>query len=260
MDDKPESDTVEKINKVALQAIDKEMDYENLIEKEELQKERDMDQELNVEMEKEKKKEQCIEKAIKEREIENQYNLKSKGQKDQMDEVKSQVKKQVDIRRSELKRKLNKYRIVAQRRLDAKSGEIQSIRIEIADKLAKAYRKGDLTRCAKAIRSDKEWVSYCKAEFYTNFQDYKSCENDEDRCGSCCEREFGDIFIVEKENCLEKLCKRKASGSFVNGKWIWETSSDISLNKSSSFLDPVTDKPIQKNGKDLANLDVEPKL
>lgn len=227
MKKKDEPDLISKANDIALKAIDKEMDIEQLLEKEELQRERDMEQQVEQQINNEKKKEECIDKAIKERELENQYNVRTKGQADEIDNIKTEAKRQISIRRSELKKKLENYRRRSRERLESKKAEIQNVRVEIADKLSKAYRKGDCSKCETALSNDLEWKSFCKAQFSVDYIDAKSCENEDQRCNYCVDIEFGNLDIDEKERCMESLCKRqKRKQLIIDGKWIWEVSSE----------------------------------
>merc|ERR1712166_749722 len=66
---------VKKTNGIALQAIQKELNLEAMIQKEEEEKIEREKAEIMANIEKERKKKQCVLNAIRERELENQYNL-----------------------------------------------------------------------------------------------------------------------------------------------------------------------------------------
>merc|ERR1712151_383403 len=66
---------VDQVRKVSLTAIEKEQRLEDLLEKEEETREDDESSQLQQQIQTEKRKEECLMKAIKEKEIENQYNI-----------------------------------------------------------------------------------------------------------------------------------------------------------------------------------------
>merc|ERR1712195_294403 len=69
---------VQKTNSVALQAIQKEINIEEMIKNEEVERERKEEIEFNTRIEGEKEKQKCLVKAIKEKQLENQYNIRQK--------------------------------------------------------------------------------------------------------------------------------------------------------------------------------------
>jgi len=207
------------------------MGIEKLLEKEELQRERDMELELDRDLSKEKRKQECIDKAIHERELENQYNLRAKGENEELNKIKEQARQQVNIRRNELKDKLARYRKRAMQRMQAKKEEISSVRIEIADHLANAYKSGDIEICRKALKTDQEWASYCTSKFTTSFDDKQNCENEDERCEFCCDGEFGEVNIDKKQKCIEELCNKKIHPVKSNGRWVWTALSEEKANQ-----------------------------
>jgi len=68
-----------KTNQVAMQAIQKELSLEDMIQQEEEEKEQENERELTLQVEEEKDKEACLLKQIKEKELEDQYNIKKKA-------------------------------------------------------------------------------------------------------------------------------------------------------------------------------------
>jgi len=69
-----------KTNQVAMQAIQKELSLEDMIQQEEEEKEQEKNErELTLQVEEEKDKEACLLKQIKEKELEDQYNIKKKS-------------------------------------------------------------------------------------------------------------------------------------------------------------------------------------
>eukprot|EP00340_Litonotus_pictus_P003027 CAMPEP_0170517082 /NCGR_PEP_ID=MMETSP0209-20121228/3172_1 /TAXON_ID=665100 ORGANISM="Litonotus pictus, Strain P1" /NCGR_SAMPLE_ID=MMETSP0209 /ASSEMBLY_ACC=CAM_ASM_000301 /LENGTH=851 /DNA_ID=CAMNT_0010802235 /DNA_START=163 /DNA_END=2714 /DNA_ORIENTATION=+ len=207
---------------IALQALNKEMDVEKLLEEEELQREKEEALTIDYKVNSEKKKEDCIVKAIKEREQENQFNQREKGKAEELDNLKQATKKQITMRREYLKKRLANLRKRAEKKNEIKKQQIMTIRLEVADKLSKAYRKGSIATCLKATTNNLEWNSFCTGYFMTDYGEMEICKKvSQDRCHFCCEKEFGDLFIEEREKCVQQSCAPKMD-SLKNGRWVWK--------------------------------------
>merc|ERR1712151_1449476 len=107
---------VKKTNGVALQAIQKEMNLEAMIQREE-----------EAKIEKEKKKRQCVMKTIKERELENQYNLHAAEAQKQIQNIKKETAQQVLIRRNALNSKLRLIRQKAEREKNKMKAQLNGL-------------------------------------------------------------------------------------------------------------------------------------
>merc|ERR1712151_772874 len=90
---------VDEVRKVSLTAIEKEQRLEDLLEKEEETREEDENTTLTRQIESEKKKEECLMKAIKEKEIENQYNIAKASAERAVEKIAQETKKQITKQR-----------------------------------------------------------------------------------------------------------------------------------------------------------------
>lgn len=217
-------------NQVALQAIQKELNLEAMIRKEEAEREQ-MEEKLMIsQIEEEKKKSDCLMKAIKERELENQYNLKAKEAEDEVSSIKETASQQVLIRRSQLKNQILAMRKKAQRRKAKLAQELLSVRTVMADTMGKAYKAGDTSKCENALKSDNDRATYCQITFSDDYSKLTDCKENDDFCSMCCENEWGDMHINERQQCFKSLCKNaRGSGNGPNvgvggikGRWIWQ--------------------------------------
>merc|ERR1712032_1319279 len=96
---------VKKTNGIAL-PIQKELNLEAMIQKEEEEKIEREKAEIMANIEKERKKKECVMKSIRERELENQYNLHAQEAEKQIQTIKKQTAQQVLIRRQALNSKI----------------------------------------------------------------------------------------------------------------------------------------------------------
>lgn len=212
---------IRKEGDVTLQALSKELDIEKMLEHEEIQREKEQAEELDLKIEAEKKKNDCIVKAIKERELENQFNVREKGRAEELSNMREVAKRQIMIRRDYLRKKLDKLRKRAEKMNDIKRQQIMTIRLEVADKLATAYRKGNAETCVKATQNDFEWNSFCTGYFVNDFPDMNICKSEKDRCHFCCETEFGNLYMDERDQCVSKTCVKDDKKN-NDGRWVWK--------------------------------------
>merc|ERR1712032_1172199 len=120
---------------------------------------------LQQQINSEKRKEECLMKAIKEKEIENQYNI-----------AKSQAEHAIQ--------KITK--------------ETQT---QIASRLTTINRAGDSKKCTSALTDGNEREKYCSQNFADNYIKYSDCINKDSFCYVCCENEFGDLHVVQRDAC-----------------------------------------------------------
>merc|ERR1711957_739519 len=152
---------VKKTNGIALQAIQKELNLEAMIQKEEEEKIEREKAEIIAKIEKENKKKQCVLNSIRERELENQYNLHAQEAEHQIQTIKKQTAQQVLIRRGALNSKIRLIRQKAEREKNKLKQKLQGVRNSIADDIQDKYRKGDINKCLVAMENTKHRNDYC---------------------------------------------------------------------------------------------------
>jgi hypothetical protein len=190
---------------MALKAVEKESRLEELLEKEEKEREYEEEKELEGQIQQEKKKEECLVKSIKAKEIEEQYNLNKMNAQEQIDKIKVQAKKEIQIKRQQIKDKINSMKKRSDRKKSALKAQIMTIRTKTAGKLQKMAKIGDASRCfIPDTNTMKQVEDYCAANFYDNYVKLNECKSADTFCYTCCENEFGEIHIVEREKCYKK--------------------------------------------------------
>lgn len=199
-----------------------------MIKQEEAEKEASEEQEIMKKIAEEKKKSECIIKAIKERKMENQYNIRAKAAEEQINNIKRATAEQVIIRRNQLKQTIVKMRLDAKRRKSRLAQKLQTVRFEMANEMGKAYKKGDMNRCLNALKSKSDRNTYCTASFPDDYNSLNNCQEGDDFCMLCCDNEFGDFYINERQGCYKKVCGTEDGQSKLNthipeaGRWIWQ--------------------------------------
>lgn len=171
-------------------------------------------------------------KAIKEKQLENQYNIKQKETQLAIENIKKAAAKEVQIRRNNLKKMIEEMRQKQKRKTGALAQKLQSVRYQMAEQMGKAYKKGNLDTCIKIGNGKgnqenlKMRKHYCTANFADDFVNFQTCMDGDDFCHQCCDTEFGEFYINDRENCYAKSCKApsaEAPKTDSNGRWIWQS-------------------------------------
>jgi hypothetical protein len=186
-----------------LEVIAKEFDIEKLMEKEEREKELLEEDGMALELEKEKEKRDCLLKRIKQKEIENQYNLVRENDQKSLDEDKKEAQRLITIKRARMTAKLQQARERAERRKRKLENEIKTVRYEISEDVHNAYKKSHYE--CKFIPND---LKYCKSRNPTDPTEYGKCQekskDKESFCDYCCSKEIGSMYIDTRQICLDK--------------------------------------------------------
>jgi hypothetical protein len=217
---------VKKTNGIALQAIQKEMNLEAMIQKEEEERIEREKAEIVLNIEKEKKKKECVLKAIKERELENQYNLHASEAQQAIQTIKKETAQQVLIKRNALNNKIRAIRLRAEREKNKLKQQLQGVRSSLADEIGNKYKKGDINKCIVAMEGVKHKNDYCIAHFSDDLSDLSYCRDTSDFCTFCCESEFTEMYPTERQDCYAKACNDRVPIKIDNldttGKWVFE--------------------------------------
>ncbi len=92
--------------------------------------------------------------------------------------------------------------------------KLQEVKYEIAKDIGEAYKKGNELICQKIGKGNENnekiimRQNYCEANFLENVFGYQNCMENDEFCHLCCDNEFGEFYIDERENCYLKSCKK----------------------------------------------------
>ena len=245
----------EKINSMELEAIQKEFNLEELIEKDEKEREKAEEEKIRQEIEKEKEKRECLLRNIREKQIENQFNLMKESEVTDLTEQKKKAKEDIVKKRKELNDKIRDMKRRAARRMRMLRQELKGVKTSINDEVKGAYRKGGYN-CAYTP-GDK---IYCKAKFTTNPEQFGNCmrsiNSNEDWCGICCNNEIGTMFPNERHKCVVKCIYMPApapDNGMYDPKEKWFAA--IKVNDGGSFVNTggdVSSKSVQNQEQRIA--------
>ena len=135
---------------MTLSALMKEKHFEDMLIKEEAEREEEELKEIQLQLENEKKKKDCMKKAIQEKQLESEAQLSTSEAERSIEQLKKQVQLTIQKQRNEVQEKIKRMRQINNRKRQHLLQQIQLIRTETAGHVNQATRKGDTNTC-KAI-------------------------------------------------------------------------------------------------------------
>jgi hypothetical protein len=204
---------IEQTQAMTLMAIQREFKMEEMLEKEEEEREREEQQTMATQIENEKKKNECLTKSIKEKQIEDQMNLTKANAEEAIQKIKEEAKKQIMVKRAQIKKRIDNMRKKNKRRLGQMQNEIVSLRVEAAGKVQKFAKIGNIKNCFNPgnlqAASVPKIEEYCQINFADSNSKFMDCKSPDSFCFICCENEFGDMHIKERETCYKDICEQE---------------------------------------------------
>jgi hypothetical protein len=231
---------------IKLRAIQKEFDLEALLEKEAVEAQRNIENELKLKIKNEKNKRECLIKKIKEKEIENQYNLRMESVDLTKKEDDREAKDMINISRGHMRNKLNELKRRSLRRQRKMQQELKGVRTDIEGDLKAAYKTKRPDLCEFKIKLDA--LNYCTTRT-NNFQstDMTKCttavssafddHNLVPLCEICCTNEIGSMNTAEIDACQAKCNPIDINPNNVSEKWYISLPNDkISVQSATGIL------------------------
>ena len=199
---------IRKAERLALEAIEKQIRIETLLKQEAEEMELREEEELKEQIKEQERKEQCLLKAIKQKQIENQLNQEKIHTSMEVDSIAQKTKEELMKRREALKEDLKKRKMQRRAKLEELRTKYQAQKIRVGEVVKNAYKKGNTKNCEKGIKDTLDRTAYCKASFPEEPNKFTLCMSSADEfCQLCCDNEFGDFYYQERNNCILKVCK-----------------------------------------------------
>jgi len=221
---------IKKLEDLGYQALGREIDVEEMLKKEEKERENMEMKHLLKKIDLETKKKECMDKKVKEKELEEKKLLDIREAKTEMKKQKKEIKLDVELKRIEMKRQIQYMRRRAKRKRAELEQKLQLVRAKMAKSAMKNNKMGNIELCRKGKASSKARLSYCDANFITDYIRNQDCKDTQQFCYICCETEFGNMYLVKREECYDmcdeeagakKKNKKKPGKKGADGKWIW---------------------------------------
>jgi hypothetical protein len=192
-----------KTQQLALQAIEKELKVENLIEKEEELKQKKLEEQVNNEFEKIKKQKDLINQALQEKKKQADIYASKLMIKKKIKQISQQVQREVIKIREDLKARILSKQRDEKRKRELIQNKINSLKSDISKNLLKASKNGDSQEC-NPERPAEEIVEYCKVNYEYDNNKMNECVMNDNFCYMCCESEFGDLHLESRSVCYTK--------------------------------------------------------
>ena len=209
--------------KTGFEAIEKELDIENMLKEEEKQKEVDDINLLKKKLETESEKLKCIKENIQEKEIDNDFIAQQHQVDSDIVQIKQEFSSKILKKREKLKNLLDKMRKKSKMDKKKLESEIKTLRNKIAEDLLTIQKNGSIEFCREGkVNLDKR-VAYCDKNFVDDFINNGECKKDEEFCYLCCETEFGNSFMNKREACFT-MCDLKEEvkeNEKIGDHWAW---------------------------------------
>jgi hypothetical protein len=198
---------IENAQSMTYAALQRENRLEELISKEMEEKENQEQIELKVQLENEKKRNDFLMKSIKEKELEDQNNLNKAHAEEAIKNIKEQAHKAIMLKRIKMKQHLESLKRRSSRQKKQIQNDILTVRMEVAGKMQQVTKVGDMKKCFKAKEKDSKVEEYCNTNFTADYVKLQDCLNFDIFCNVCCENEYGELHILERDECYKKQCQ-----------------------------------------------------
>lgn len=211
-----QTNQVSEIQKQALKAIDREIDIEEMIRKEEMEKAQERVKEKLNEMKYEEKKKEKMEEVFHKQEEKQTEAVKDIKQKQEIKEIKKEADNEITTRRNELKKKIEKIRKQTERRTKLIQNKINLIRNKMTKSLVEATKQGNAQVCKLSWGNTEQMKKYCDDNIVDDFTANELCKLEDNFCFACCDNEFGKANVSGKDSCYN-ICFGKES---LTGDWV----------------------------------------
>jgi hypothetical protein len=194
---------ISRTQQIALQALEKEIKVENLIEKEEELKHKKQQEEFLEKLEKVRLQKEMINKALMEKKKQADLYTNKLAIKKKIKQITDQVKREVIKIREDLRARLMAKKRDESRKTELVMNRISDLKKDISNELLKASKNGKIDEC-NPDRKNEDIINYCKINYADDFTKMNECVQNDKFCYMCCECEFGDLHLEKRSFCYSR--------------------------------------------------------
>ncbi len=212
-----------KVEDTGFKVLSKEIELENMVQKEEQEKEENEQKKMEAKIAVEKKKAECLEKSFEERQLDDEFQETEKQSIEDENDIKLQTQKKVEEGRWKLRKKLQLMKVKAKQKKQNISNQLNMIRTKMSKEIILANKNGDIKVCKRGMKDADFRENYCNKAFIEDWERNSECKSNNEFCYTCCENEFGINFVSQRDSCYnwcDKKPKKKVEFPKVNGKEI----------------------------------------
>lgn len=219
MDIKGFTNSLQKLQKMATQALSKEMKYEQLLFNEEKLREAEEKKRIAKLKEELKEKEDCIRRDVKKKELKSEVKHQKQTLNLNLEDLENTIKGIVMKKRKEAMKQVEIMKKMFEIRKKKDASEMQETRVKMAGEMMNEDKKGSPASCTPKATTD-EIKSYCNKAYGDDFNMNLDCRNPENFCYFCCENEFGASMADERQACMDNCGKSEDEGK-ASGGWLY---------------------------------------
>lgn len=112
----------------------------------------------------------------------------------------------------EIKKKNDRKKLVLE-------NQINAIRGQMTRSLMDANKSGDANRCKDAFGKEDKIAIYCNNNVIDDFRKNEACKEGQSFCYVCCENEFGNMHIIERDECYD-MCDKLLANQLGSGEFV----------------------------------------
>ncbi len=207
--EKEKEETAKKIIETAdltYKALERERQLEEMIKQEEEMRQKERKQQLNILIKEEEEKKEKIEKRFHEKELETETLLDTQENEIKLKKAKEKAISKISEERSKLKKLLEQMRNKSELEEANLKSKLTHVRNEINSKVKDANIKGNQEFCKTGLKTENDRDAYCEVRFKEDFVSLLKCKDESEFCVTCCEAEFGSVYLDLRKNCLTEVC------------------------------------------------------
>lgn len=148
------------LQNMAIEAMTKEMKYEQLLEQEEKQRQKDEKEQLAIKLENLRNKDECLGNQAEQEQRRQEEEEKKNAIGNQISELKVQIKGMIMKNREKKKKKLEQDRKLNDQQKKGMMAAIADERVKLAADVMKAHRKGNVDTCL--TKDVSKQCTYCE--------------------------------------------------------------------------------------------------
>lgn len=229
---------LDKIKTNTLSAIKKENNMEKLLEQEMLEAQKEALEEKAEELKKEKCKIDALSKAVKLKEIDNQFNIMKSNSQESISRLEQAARERIDIKRAKLREKLKKLKAMSLNQLNDMDQQIQTTRIEYINSLT-PDEVLDINKCriANSTNFENDKKLYCAEKHSSSRLEKLKCETKTktEFISYCCDLETNLDIPKDYKDCVAKYTPNGPQDG-VEWRAIWDSTKYLNIMNSERRL------------------------
>eukprot|EP00340_Litonotus_pictus_P006921 CAMPEP_0170517440 /NCGR_PEP_ID=MMETSP0209-20121228/3432_1 /TAXON_ID=665100 ORGANISM="Litonotus pictus, Strain P1" /NCGR_SAMPLE_ID=MMETSP0209 /ASSEMBLY_ACC=CAM_ASM_000301 /LENGTH=752 /DNA_ID=CAMNT_0010802691 /DNA_START=71 /DNA_END=2325 /DNA_ORIENTATION=+ len=192
---------VETTQKKALKVINREIDIEEMIRKEEMMRTQERIKNKLEEFKHEELKKKKLEEALDEQEQMQNTVISDMKTTSNVNEIQNEAEKEILERRNKLKKKIERIRQLADRRAKIIQNKINIVRNKMTTEMVEATKNGNANTCKSNYMIPEKMTKYCNENVVEDYAKNNECKDKDNFCFICCDHEFGKANISGKDAC-----------------------------------------------------------